>query len=161
MSKIPKNFNTTILEKVYKKMITEVSYEDFLDTLIAEVKEVKKNEDALAKEEASKITIEDIYPELPKGTTYEEYIEEIVEENEWFDYFYDSNGMDDEGADYEYFIMVGDKAFQVDIHCKAEWVGDWSVRKNLPGEVSVVNITELKFELISKSDNSAKIKIII
>jgi hypothetical protein len=160
MSKIPKNFNTTILEKVYKKMITEVSYEDFLDTLIAEVKEVKKNEDALAKEEASKITIEDIYPELPKGTTHEEYIEEIVEENEWFDYFYDSNGMDDEGADHEYFIMIEDKAFQVDIHCEADWVGDWSVRKNLPGEVSIVKITELKYELISKKDNTAIIKLI-
>ena len=160
MNKIPKKIDTSIIEKVYNKMITEVSYEDFLKTLITEVNEVKKNEDALAKEQALKRSIEDIYPEPPKDTTYEEYITTIVDANEWWDYFYDFYGIDDEGVDYEYFIMVGDKVFQVDVHCKAEWVGDWSVRKNLPGEVSVVNITELKFELISKTDNTVIIKLI-
>ena len=160
MSKTPKNFNTTILEKVYKEMITEVCYEDFLKSLIIEVKKAKKIEDDLAKEEATKRYVEDIYPELPKDITYKRFIEKIVEEKKWWDYFYEyDESMDDDGADYEYYIMIGEKAFEVIVHCDAEWVGDWSVRKNLPGEISVSKITELKFELLSKTECSAKIKL--
>ena len=41
-----------------------------------------------------------------ENETIEECLENIVDEAEWFDTFYDSDGMDDDGADIEEYFMV-------------------------------------------------------
>ena len=51
--------------------------------------------------------------------------------------------MDDDGSDDVMYFKVLDKFYEVELHCEAEWVSEWSVRKNLPGEISVTNVKEV------------------
>ena len=140
-------------------MISEVAYEDFLNTLITECKAVKKIEDDLTKEEATKRYVEFVYPKITDSTKYKAFIKKFVDDGYWNDVWSDVE-LSDDGDDYEFYIMIGDKVFETIIHCEAEWVGDWSVRKNLVGKISLSKITEVKFELLSKTESSAEIKLI-
>lgn len=52
--------------------------------------------------------------------------------------------LDDSGVDYIEYLKIGDKLYKVNLHCSAEWCGDWSVRKNLPGDITIKSFGEVK-----------------
>lgn len=52
-------------------------------------------------------------------------------------------GLPDEGVDYVEIVKVNDIFYKVEVHCEAEWVGDWSVRKNLPGDFTITKLHEV------------------
>jgi hypothetical protein len=75
------------------------------------------------------------------------------------EYFYEFEGLDDNGEDKVFIFKIGDNFYEVDIHCSANWVGDFSVRKNLPGDLSIVSIKEIKeYTIISSGDNYINLK---
>ena len=68
--------------------------------------------------------------------------------------------MPDEGVDRIEYFKIGNEIYEVDLHCEAEWVGDWSVRKNLPGEVSATSIKKITdFEILQEYDGYVLFKI--
>jgi hypothetical protein len=160
MSKEIKKIEISIIEKVYNNITTKISYDDFLKLLITETNSVKELKKKKEEEERSKIYIDNVYPEIDEDISIDDYLEGIVEEYEWWDVFYDSDGMPDEGLDDDFYVMVGDKVYKIEVHCEANWVGDWSVRKNLPGDVTINDFNEVNFELLEKHDGGAKIKLL-
>lgn len=127
---------------------TKISTKAFTEEL--EKKEVKR-----AKKESFKRTVsiskEEILPALKEDENLKEVILESIEDVS-HDIFYEPDGLDDEGADETMVFKIGDAFYEVDVHCEAEWVGDWSVRKNLPGEVSIEAIREIKSFKIEKEE---------
>ena len=112
----------------------------------------------LQKEEKAKIKyIEDdfSFDDLPSGTTVKELIEETLDDVK-FDMFYDSDGLPDGGVNKTIYVKVGPKIWEVQVHCESEWVGDWSVRKNLPGDAHVNSMKEVEY----KDLDGSKFKIV-
>jgi hypothetical protein len=167
-----KTVSIEVLERVYNNLEIDYPINDLLSALQVEQdrindennKEIER--ERLAKEEESKkIWIENVREKLPEEhkDCVEDYIDELVEEMEWWDVFYDYDGMDDDGDDTSEYFLIGDKLYLVDIHCEAEWVGDWSVRKNLPGDVSVQAVHEVDgftiIEGLVKDGESVQVKL--
>lgn len=130
----------------------------FIKSLNKQVDLRKAEEKRQKKLEAQKpievhIESDEIIKSPEDGMTHKEAIEDKVENNDYRDLFYDSDGLDDSGADDVVYFKVEDKFYEVEIHCEAEWVGDWSVRKNLPGDVSATKITELTKYKVKKATN--------
>jgi hypothetical protein len=119
--------------------------DEFIKSLKQKDKDRKKAEDE--KPIHVEVYSDAIITELEHGWTPEEAIRESVSSAKnsdvYHDIFYDPKGLDDSGADATVYFKGMDKFYKVELHCKAEWVGDWSVRKNIPGDVSVTKITEL------------------
>lgn len=150
---------TKFKESTIRKVLTGMSIDDthitksvideFINLMNKEAEIEKLEAKRIKEEEDSKLCVEIVIDKLPDGKTVQEWYKEYINENYYGDAFYRSEGLPDEGDDLEEYIMIGDKLYLGDIHCEAEWVGDWSVRKNLPGEISVTKITEIKnFEVI-------------
>lgn len=136
------------IEEVFAEQEIKFPIEDFINALKANAKRRKQKEKEI---EDSKPNFVEIYSpaiiqDLEDDETPEEAIENSVENDDhaYSDLFYDEKGMDDEGDNAIVYFKVLDKFYEVEIHCEADWVGDWSVRKNLPGDVSIVSIEELK-----------------
>jgi len=132
---------------------TKISTKEFTEKLIE--KEIKR-----AKKESFKKTayIENILPGLKINESLEEAILKSIK-GSTHDMFYESDGLDDDGADETIVFKIGDNFYEVDLHCEAEWVGEWSVRKNLPGKVSVSAVREIKnFKIEKEADNYFEIK---
>jgi hypothetical protein len=88
-----------------------------------------------------RIYSEIIYPEIGI-IPISEFIQDKVENCDWYD-FIDEEYIPDEGADTEELFKIGDKLYNVKLHCEAEWCGDWSVRANLAGDISITEIEEI------------------
>lgn len=89
-----------------------------------------------------------------------EFINKVVRNADYHDFFYIEGGLPDKGVDDIDYYKVGDKIYEVSLHCEAEWVGDWSVRENLPGEVSLVSVLEITdFEILKDEGNYILIQI--
>ena len=133
------------------------------------IEECKKVEKELADEKKGKKKAEEEEArrfqeyEVVKGTpsdNMKQFFDEYFRNADMHDFFYDYDGLPDEGVDETFYYKVGDKLYLVEAHCEAEWVGDWSVRKNLPGEISATNVIEVeKFEIINEDDGLGKVKI--
>jgi len=54
-----------------------------------------------------------------------------------------SRGLDDEGQNYYEVLKINGTFYKAELICEAEWVGDWSVRKNLPGQSTVIELFEI------------------
>ena len=162
MAKIPNKFSASAIERVFKEQKIKCDFNTFITALIDVEKKDKAEKAAIEKEESLKIHVEMVYPALKKDVTIEEFIEELIDErDDWYDHFQvdAEGGMDDDGEDDTLYYKVGDKFYEVEIHCEADWVGDWSVRANLPGDVSVVSIKEIEnFEIVETKKNSVIIK---
>jgi len=141
------NFSLEAIEAVFNEKNISFPINDFVTAVKQKDKEIKKAEAAIeaAKPDVVDVNENEILPALVGDETVEEVIEAAVDLNSdnYHDLFYDSDGMDDEGADDTLYFKVGDKFYKVEIHCEAEWVGDWSVRKNLPGDISVISVEEI------------------
>ena len=164
-----KNVSIEVLRKVYTDLKVEYPLEDFISALETESRAAQEEKDKseekkrLAKiEEAKKIYVEHVFDVVPEEhkDCVEDYIDEIVSEMDLWEAFYDEDGMDDEGETITEFLLVGDKLYLVDIHCEAQWVGDWSVRKNLPGDISVESVKEVEgFDIIERTADGVRVKL--
>lgn len=122
------------LDKFFKVLEEERMLED-------EIKRLQKQE-----EEKIKYIEDDFdFDGLPFDTTPEKLIKSTLRDVK-HDMFYEYDGLPDEGVDRTIYVKIGDKIYEVKLHCEAEWVGDWSVRKNLPGDVSIISITEIEYK---------------
>lgn len=121
---------------------TKLSTQEFTEALT--VKETTRTQIEAFKKIAY---VEDRLPALKKDETLEQVI--LKHTNTLSsDMFYDEDGLDDSGADETVVFKVGEQFYEVDLHCTAKWIGDWSVRKNLPGKISIEDIREIKeFEM--------------
>ena len=149
-----------------KEVFLEKNIQFPLDEFIKAVEQQEKNRKETKKAiEAAMPEIVDVYseailPELEEDETVEEVIENAVDSNDYHDMFYDPDGLDDYGADDIAYFKVGDKFYEVELHCEANWVGDWSVRKNLPGEVTVLSVKELPvFKVLDENSNCISLEI--
>jgi len=164
-----KNVSIEVLRKVYTDLEIEYPIEDFLSTLehhnniIQQEKDKIYEQNRLANiEESKKFYVENVFDSLPEEhkDCVEDYIGKIVREMNLWDAFYDPDGIDDEGENMTEYFLIGDKLYLVDIHCEAEWCGDFSSRKNLPGAISVESVNEVEgFDIIHRSGDSARIKL--
>lgn len=146
-------YSVEALENVFNEQQIQFPFDKFYEL-------VRKEELRLINVEAAKPKfktkeIHNIHP-LPEDSTaegIEEFIVETIEKNadegNYHDFFYDYEGLPDEGVDKIDYYKVGDKLYEIELHCSAEWVSDWSVRKNLPGDVSIGEIKEVKDFTIS------------
>ena len=83
-------------------------------------------------------------------------IKKTIKQIIWHDYFYDKK-LPDKGFDFEIYYIIKSELYKVSLHCDVEWVGDYSVRKNLPENVSIISITKIEnFEII-KDYNDYKV----
>ena len=150
-------FKKEDIETVFKEKNIQFPLEEFIQALTQkELARQKAYEEELAIEAAKPESFE-IYKEAileapTPGTRVEDLIISAVKNNDYYDLFYDSDGMDDDGEDATVYFKVGDKFYKVEIHCEADWVGDWSVRKNLPGNVNVESIKEVSVYTVRKDE---------
>lgn len=153
-------FSKQAIEKAFKENGIKFPLKDFIKSLRNKEKpktSKKKTVKSKPKFKTIEIYKENIHPILEDGVTIEQFMEEVVDNGEYYDLFYDSDGMSDNGADDIEYHQVGEKVYKISLHCKAEWIGDWSVRKNLPGNVSVTEIEEIKDFKIKKKESYANI----
>jgi hypothetical protein len=142
--------------------VLNIPSDNFFSVLKEEKKKLKaiKEKEEIEANSVKKIYKDHIFPELPESYEIDEFLEECVEENDYHDTFYEYEGMDDGGADDVVYFKVADKIYEVKLHCEAEWVGDWSVRKNLPGKVSITSIKEIEnFEILTNDEDFIVFKI--
>lgn len=131
---------------------TKVSTKEFVETLTE--KESKRAEIEAFKRTAY---IEYVLPALKEKETIEGVVLNELK-GITSDIFYNEDGLDDSGADETMVFKIGDAFYEVDLHCKAEWIGDWSVRQNVPGEVTVESVREIKsFEIKKESEGSIEL----
>ena len=153
------------LEIVYKEFVPGTSFEDLykqLERVEAEQKEIIKQEKIKKEFEASKTIVLDSYYiiENDENQEIDLFLEYQVDIMDWDSKFYEGDGIPDDGVDGEEYFLIDGKLYLVSLHCEANWVGDWSVRKNLPGDVNITNFYEIKdFDVIEKIGESIRIKI--
>ena len=151
----------SIIKEVYNGLTELVTYDEFLRRLKVvddEQKLIKYNKE---EDEAKNIEVYDHFIIKDESTEdVGELLDNCVPDMDWFDTFYEEDGIDDDGEDIEEYMLVNDRLYLVQLHCTAEWVSDWSVRKNLPGDVTQHGFKEIEIDTISiDSDGDAKIKI--
>ena len=155
------NFSSKLIEKAYKQNNIEFPYEKFFSTLKLQKEEEDNEKLKKKKEKENRRETEFVYPEQESNVFYEKFIKEKIKEyGNWYDDFEDGDGLPDEGVDRIEYFKIGNEIYEVDLHCEAEWVGDWSVRKNLPGEVSATSIKKITdFEILQEYDGYVLFKI--
>lgn len=144
-----KKIDICVIEQALKNLNLESHLPEFLIEITNEQNKFIEVEKKRKIEKAKEIDVLFVYDKLSEEAEgdFEWFIDSIVENEDWFDNFADD--LDDDGADDTIYFMIGDKLYEVGIHCEAEWCGDWSVRANLPGTVSTTTIKEIKgFEVI-------------
>lgn len=157
-------FSQEDIEEVFAEQEIRFPIKDFMNALKANVQ--RKKREAAEIEARKPLIVEICAPaiitKLKEGETPEEAIHNSVEndEHDYHDLFYDEKGLDDEGADDTVYFKVLDKFYAVDIHCEAEWVSDWSCRKNLPGDVNVMDFREVTpIRIIKEEDTYIQLEI--
>lgn len=147
-------FNIQLIEKVYKENNIPFPFEKFLKSLMVEKKKEDDNLLATIKEEERKHKAHFVYSEVDvDNIDYESFIKKEVKEYDyWYDFF--DFELPDEGANTTQYFKIGNKLYEVETHCEAEWCGDWSVRANLPGKVAVISIKEItNYEILEEAKN--------
>jgi hypothetical protein len=103
---------------------------------------------------------DDYFFELSEGDTIEEFFEELADDDNIREFFCCEDEIPDEGLEDVIYVKVGDKFYEVEIACDAEWIGDWSVRANVVGDVSINSFKEIEeYEIVSSDKYSITIKI--
>ncbi len=150
-------YDLKTIEKAFNEMNLNASFTDFKALLEQDEKAIKEKEKAeKARRDATK-EVMDFYPALPEGEDVDDFIRDTVPE---IDDLFDCEDVEDGDADREYYVKVGDKIYQLELTCEAEWVGDWSMRCNVPGTVEVGTIKEITdYEILNESDGYMQILI--
>ncbi len=135
-----------LVKQIYK---STPNYEQFVKEIELQIK-IKKQ----LKENKSKLKNLEIYIEESEDdiTTIQEYVKELP----YWDMYYDYDGLPDGGIFDEMYIKIKDIVYLVKLHCEVEWNGEWSVRKNLPDELKIIDITEIDCEIVD--ENTIRLK---
>lgn len=157
-------FTKEDIEEVFAEQEIKFPIDDFINALNANVKRKKKEAEEIEARKPLLVEIcaPAIITQLKEGQTPEEAIHHSVENDDhaYSDLFYHEKGLDDDGADDTVYFKVLDKFYEVDIHCEAEWVSDWSCRKNLPGDVNVMDFREITpIKIIIEEDTYIQLEI--
>lgn len=159
-------FSQKDIEEVFEEQEIRFPIKDFMNALNANV--TRKKREAAEIEAKKPLLVEICAPaiitQLKEGETPEEAIKFSIKkdksEHALWDLFYEYDGMDDDGSDDVMYFKVLDKFYEVDLHCEAEWVSDWSVRKNLPGDISVTKIREVNpIRIVQEEDTYIQLEI--
>jgi len=154
------NRETFTLSEIEQAFIEAGLLGNFQDlaTILLKIIEVRNT---IEMEEASKIEVYEIHPALNLQSTLEDTIRKIFKSADIDDAFRgDDDEIPDGGASCIQYIRIGVNLYEVSLHCEADWCGDWSVRANLVGDISVTNIKEIKsFEVIEDHGDYQFIKI--
>lgn len=149
-------YKESTIRKVLNGFDLTLTIDDFIASMNKEVEIEKVEENRLKEEnrvkkeeEDSKICVELIIDDLVEGENLKtRLVKYLTKEIYYKDAFSDKN-FPDEGETIDDFVMVGNKLYKIKIHCSAQWYGDWSLRCNLPDEISVTETTKIKdFEVI-------------
>lgn len=116
-----------------------------LDGRKAEEKARKKAEkEAAAAEAASMFDYEEDYDsttfEFTDQDDFNDKLESFLDEGNYdhtqcyIDY---DKGVPDGGVDYDRLVKVNDKFYHVEVNSGAEWIGEWSMRKNVAGDATI------------------------
>ena len=154
-------FELSLIKEVFETTFPELKFDDFEIALKQAIKKIKAEKKAI---ELEKAKIKEIFCVLQPSDdmTDQELIELDAEENDWYDKFSDIGGgnFPDEGVQDTEYYLIGDNLYEVELHCDAEWIGDWSVRANVPSTVSVIKVTQITdFSFIIREDEYAQIKL--
>lgn len=134
-------YDLKTIEKAFNEMNLNASFTDFKALLEQDEKAIKEKEKAKkARRDATK-DINDIYSiELLEGRDVDDFIRDTVPE---IDDLFDCEDVEDGDVEMTYYVKVGDKIYELELTCEAEWVGDWSMRCNVPGTIEVGEIKEI------------------
>ncbi len=148
-----KKVDISVIEQAFKNLNLESHLPSFLTEVANEQNKVDKIKEEAKIEAGKKRVVSYVYDELPEDDV-EGFIEGVVSEEDWFDNFESAVEESDNGADDIIYFMIANKLYEVEIHCESEWCSDWSVRANLPGNVSVTSVTEkTDYEIIGHNDS--------
>ena len=145
------NINIKTLEKVYSECGITTPFYDFISALKAEMKFNKQQKKLKRIEEASIIHIDYEFSEVK--IPIEDFIKNQIEEESDIlsDVFYYED-FPDEGDDFYTYWKINDLYYEIIIHCYAEWISEWSARKNVIGDISLLSFKEIiNYEIISDS----------
>lgn len=150
-------YDLTTIEKAFNEMNLNASFTDFKALLEQDKKAIKEKEKAeKARRDATK-EVMDFYPAVPEGEDVDDFIRDTVPT---IDDLFTCEDVEDGDAEREYYVKVGDKIYQLELTCEAEWVGDWSMRCNVPGTKEVGTIKEITdYEILNESDGYMQILI--
>ena len=146
------NFSQKVIEEVFVEQRINSSLLDFINALHVKAEQIRLIEESKPIE----VEVCDILPELSEGATIEGAINSHIKKHivGFSDSFYDPDStLEDSGADNIFYFKVGDKFYEVNVHCTAEWCSEWSMRKNIPGDISATSIKELTTYEIVKYEN--------
>lgn len=138
------------IEKVFIEKNINFRFSDFLEALME--KNVERIKMKAAKPKFIDVEVCYIYPAITDGMYIESFIQKHVKEHNdgYFSYF--KEDLDDDGAEMIDYIKIGDKFYAAEIHCTAEWYGEWSLRCNLPDKITVKSVKEVTEYTIKKTD---------
>ena len=158
------------MTKEFQELIIEIFDENNIDfnvvTFFQLVKEKKKRQKDLKKQKDVKrdkrkslicsIEAVDIEEEYGDDWTLEDIISEEVgcyinDKLSTYEIFHYDN-YPDEGSTEILYAKCGDKYYELEVHCDAEWVGDWSVRANVTGSASVKSVKEIKCKVLNEDE---------
>lgn len=159
-----KTLKTKTLIKVIEKYYNSIDLKEFMELVKKEDELILAEEKKRKKEEAKTKYIENQFvysdeqlddymgddPYTPEDFVV--FLEELIHE-ELDDVRYDifsGEDIPDEGVSKIDYAKINDKFYQFKISCEAEWVGDWSVRANTVGRMTISELKELKCKVIDE-----------
>ena len=159
------------MTKELQKLIKEIFDENNIDFKVTKflqiLKEKEKKERDLKKQKTlerekrqnllcSIEEVKDINDEYGSDWILEEVISEEVDNyindkcclHDIFGY----DGYPDEGVTEIFYAKYGDKYYELEIHCGAEWIGDWSVRANVPSDTTIKSVKEIQCKVLNEDE---------
>jgi hypothetical protein len=156
-----KKFSLEAIEQAFREIEDQEMTQEFIGILTTKQDELDKAETRRKAEEAKFKKIEiyehNIHPETTEDVT--NFLTERVKNGDYYDLFADDD-LPDEGSDDVEYHKIGDRIYELSLHCEAEWIGDWSVRANVPGEITITSLREITdFEVIEARDSYITLRI--
>jgi len=147
------NFSQKVIEEVFVEQRINSSLLDFINALHVKAEQIRLIEESKPIE----VEVCDILPEIVEGETVEESVKSYVKKHivGFIDSFYYPNKiLEDCGEDKIFYFKIGDKFYELNVHCVVEWRGDWSTRKNVIVDLVVTSIIELtNYEIVKYEKN--------
>ena len=85
----------------------------------------------------------------------------VDDQRERFVEHFNYDDIPDEGSDFIDHYMINGKLYECTIHCDAEWHGDWSLKCNLPDDIYLTKVEEIKeFKIVNDSKENRIIEIL-
>lgn len=142
---------------------SDINVKAFLQLIKKKEKEIKalKKQKASEKEKRQSLLcsikeVKDIENEYDSDWTLEDVISEEVDcyinDKLSLHDIFAQDDYPDEGVTGTFYIKYGDKFYELEIHCGAEWIGDWSVRANVPSGTNIKSVKEIKCKVLNDDE---------